>query len=238
MARAFAVDKEAVLAENSLLRGLAPSDRKSLAERAQLSRFEADGVIFQHGDPGDGMAAVVRGRVKIRCHSIDGKELVLNIVKPGEVFGEIALLDGEPRTADAVAMESCELLILRRADFLPFLETHPHVAQTLIAVLCQRLRHTSSHLEDALFLEVPARLARALLHLAQGLGIPAKAGVCIDLRLSQQQLGAIVGITRESVNKWLGEWQKAGWISVRQGYVTLLDTAALAGLSGEAGLSK
>lgn len=233
MARPFPIDKDAILAGNWLLRGLAPPDRQALAAYAQPVRFDAGAVIFQHGDPGDSLMAVVRGRVKICRHSIDGKELVLNFIKPGEVFGEIALLDGEPRTADAVAMETCELLVLRRGDFVPFLARHPHVAERLIALLCQRLRRTSTHLEDTLFLEAPARLARALLNLAEGLGIPAKSGVCIDIRLSQQQLGAVVGLTRESVNKWLGEWQRAGWITIKQGYVTVLDRPALAGLAGE-----
>jgi CRP-like cAMP-binding protein len=233
MARQIPLDKDAILAANALLGSLAPTDRHALANYAQPVRHAADEVIFQHGDPGDSMMAVVRGRVKICRYSLDGKELVLNIIKPGEVFGEIALLDGEPRTADAVAMETCDLLILRRGDFLPYLERHPHVAQRVIGVLCQRLRRTSSHFEDSMFLEAPARLARALLHLAEILGVAAKGGVCIDIRLSQQQLGAIVGLTRESVNKWLGEWQRAGWIAVKQGYVTLLDASALAGLAGE-----
>jgi len=233
MARAIPIDKEAILAANALLGSLTPKDRQALASYAQPVRHAADEVIFQHGDPGDSMMAVVRGRVKICRYSLDGKELVLNIIKPGEVFGEIALLDGAPRTADAVAMETCDLLTLQRGDFLPYLERHPQVAQRVIGVLCQRLRRTSSHFEDSMFLEAPARLARALLHLAEALGIAAKGGVCIDIRLSQQQLGAIVGLTRESVNKWLGEWQRAGWIAVKQGYVTLLDAPALVGLAGE-----
>ncbi len=233
MARAIPLDKEAIIAQNSLLKALAPADRRALAGYAQPARFDADGIIFQHGDPGESMMAVVRGRVKICSHSIDGKELVLNIIKPGEVFGEIALLDGAARTADAVALETCDLLVLRRSDFLPFLERHPDVARRVIAVLCQRLRRTSAHLEATLFLEAPARLARALLNLAEALGVPAKSGVCIDIRLSQQQLGAIVGITRESVNKWLGEWQRAGWISIKQGYVTIVEATTLAALAGE-----
>ncbi|MBW7851984.1 MAG: Crp/Fnr family transcriptional regulator [Rhodospirillales bacterium] len=234
MARAFPIDKEAILARNALLGSLDPADRARLADYAVVVRHEADAVIFQRGDPGDGMMAVVRGRVKICNHSADGKELVLNILKPGDVFGEIALLDGEPRTADAVAMETCELLILERRHFLPFLDRHPRVAQRLLAVLCQRLRRTSTHFEDAIFLDVPARLARALLQLASAFGIPAKAGVCIDLKLSQQQLGSVVGVTRESVNKYLGEWQKAGWIAIRNGYITVADAASLGALAGDA----
>ena len=234
MARALTIDKHAILGGNSLLRHLDPADRARLADYAKLARHEADAVIFQRGDNGEGMMAVVRGRVKIRNHSVDGKELVLNILKPGDVFGEIALIDGQPRTADAVAMETCDLLVLERRDFLPFLDKHPRVARRLLDVLCARLRRTSAHFEDTVFLDAAARLARTLLHLTRAFGIPAKSGVCIDIKLSQQQLGAIVGLTRESVNKHLGDWQKAGWIAVKQGYITLADAAALAAVAGEA----
>lgn len=233
MARAFPIDKDSILAGNSLLRHLDPADRSLLAGYARHVRYDAEAVIFQRGDPGDSMMAVVRGRVKICCHSIDGKELILNIIKPGEVFGEIALLDGEARTAAAVALENCDLLVLDRRDFLAFLDRHPAVARQLLSVLCRRLRRTSAHLEDLMFLDVPARLARTLLHLAQAFGIAARTGTCIDIRLSQQQLGAITGITRESVNKHLGHWQKAGWISLNRGYVTVIDAQALAALAGE-----
>lgn len=232
MARAFAIDRQAVLAENSLLRHLEAADRARLAEYAQIARFGADEVIFQRGDPGDSMMAVVTGRVKICAHSEDGKELILNIIKPGEVFGEISLIDGEPRTADAAALEPSQLLVLERRDFQRHLEQNPRVAQRLLAILCQRLRRTSAALEESLFLEVPARLARVVLHLAQAYGIPAKGGTCIDVKLSQGQLGAIAGITRESVNKQLGLWREAGWVSVRNGYLTVMAAAALAELAG------
>lgn len=231
MARVFPIDRQAVLAENSLLKDLDPADRARLAEYAQLVRFGADAVIFQRGDPGSGMLAVVSGRVKICAHSLDGKELILNIIKPGEVFGEIALIDGEPRTADAVALEPCQVLVLERRDFQRYLEQNPRVAGRMLSILCQRLRRTSAALEESLFLEVPARLARVLLHLAGAFGIPARSGVCIDIRLSQQQLGSIAGITRESVNKQLALWQKAGWIALRNGYVTVVDLPAVAELA-------
>jgi CRP-like cAMP-binding protein len=233
MARAFAVDKAALLAENSLLKHLDAADRARLAEYAAMVRHEADAVLFQRGDPGSSMMAVVRGRVKICTHSIDGKELILNIIKPGEVFGEIALIDGAPRTADAVTLETCELLVLERRDFQRHLDANPKVACRLLEVLCRRLRRTSAALEEQLFMEVPGRLARVLLHLAEAHGVPAKAGRCIDVRLSQQQLGSLTGITRESVNKQLGLWRSEGWIAVKGGYVTVIDAAALAALAGE-----
>jgi CRP/FNR family cyclic AMP-dependent transcriptional regulator len=232
MARAFVIDRQAILAENSLLKHLEDADRARLAEYAQMVRYAADSVIFQRGDPGDSMMAVITGRVKICIHSLEGKELILNIIKTGEVFGEISLIDGEPRTADAVALENCQLLVLERRDFQRHLDENPRMAGRLLAILCQRLRRTSAHLEESLLLEVPARLARVLLHLSHAYGIPAKSGVCIDVKLSQQQLGSIAGITRESVNKQLGLWQKAGWITVRSGYVTVLEPDSLAQLSG------
>ncbi len=231
MARAFPPDKAALLADNSLLRHLDPADRARLAGYAQHVHHAAETVIFQRGDSGDAMMAVARGRVKICCHSSEGKELILNIIRPGEVFGEIALIDGEPRTADAVALEVCDLLVLYRRDFLAFLDGHPRVAERLLWVLCQRLRRTSAQLEDTLFCDVPARLARCLLHLAQAFARPTPTGICINIKLSQQQLGAIAGITRESVNKQLGLWQKAGWIAMTRGYITVIEAPSLAAMA-------
>jgi CRP-like cAMP-binding protein len=233
MARAFAVDKAALLAENPLLKHLDPADRARLAEYAAQVRHPAGAVLFQRGDDGGSMWALLRGRVKICIHSADGRELILNIIKPGEVFGEISLIDGAPRTADAVALETCDLLVLERRDFQRHLDDNPRVAKRLLEVLCRRLRRTSAALEEQLFLEVPGRLARVLLHLAEVHGIPAKAGVSIDVKLSQGQLGAIAGITRESVNKQLGLWNREGWIASRNGYITVIDALALAALAGE-----
>ncbi|HYD30890.1 MAG TPA: cyclic nucleotide-binding domain-containing protein, partial [Azospirillaceae bacterium] len=134
----IAFDKELVLAGHFLLKHLGRDDLKRLAAAATLAHYPSNGVIFQKGDPGDSLMAVIRGRVKICCHSADGKELVLNIINRGGVFGEIALLDGEPRTADAVALEEADLLLLRRSQFLPYLEAHPDLALRLMGVLCKR----------------------------------------------------------------------------------------------------
>lgn len=224
----IAFDKELVLAGHFLLRHLSPEERQRLAAAATLAHYPARAVIFQKSDPGDSMMAVIRGRVKICTHSADGKELVLNIINRGGLFGEIALLDGEPRTADAVALEETDLLVLSRAQFVPFLEAHPGVALRLMAVLCARLRQTSEHLEDTLFLEAPSRLARWLLRLGEAFGRPAGDGLRLDIRLSQQQLGSLVGLSRESINKHLGEWQRGGLIAVSGGHIVLRDRDALA----------
>lgn len=227
----IAFDKELVLAGHFLLKHLEREELKRLAASARLSHHPRNATIFQKGDPGDSMMAVIRGRVKICSHSLDGKELVLSIVNKGGVFGEIALLDGEPRTADAVALEETDLLVLDRSQIMPLLNGRPDVAFRIIGVLCKRLRATSEHLEDTLFLEASSRFARALKRLGAAFGKPGADGVKLDIKLSQQQLGCLVGVSRESVNKLLNEWQRAGVIQMTSGYITILDAGALEELS-------
>jgi CRP-like cAMP-binding protein len=220
-------DKEAVLAGHFLLRHLTRDELRQIAASATVTYHSPRETIFQKGDPGDSMMAVIRGRVKICTHSSDGKELVLNIIDRGGLFGEIALLDGEPRTADAVALDETDLLVLERRRLLPFLAAHPETTLRLISVICKRLRQTSEHLEEVLFLEAPSRVACWLLRLSETFGKPAPAGVRLDIRLSQQQIGSLVGVSRESINKHLGDWQKIGCIAVDGGFITITDKERL-----------
>jgi CRP/FNR family cyclic AMP-dependent transcriptional regulator len=125
--------------------------------------------------------------------------------------------------------QSARLNGLFRAD--PFLAANPEVTNRLFSVLCQRLRQTSEHLEDTLFLEAPSRLARGLLRLAEAFGKPTPNGLRVDIKLSQQQIGSLVGISRESINKHLGEWSQAGYVSVQSGIVTIHDRGALEGIT-------
>ena len=219
----IAFDKERVLASHFLLQHLKPEELKRFAATATLANHQAQSVIFQKGDPGSSMMAVIRGRVKICARSVDGKELVINILRKDDLFGEIALLDGEPRTADAVALEETDLLVLERSKFIPILMDNPDIALRLLSFMCQRLRITNEHLEDALFLEAPARLARCLLRLVPSHGKPAQSGVLLDVKLSQQQLAGLVGLSRERVNKQLKEWERDGLLSFEKGFVTLHD---------------
>ena len=220
--------KEAALASHYLLRHLRPEELRRLAAAAQVTRHPRHATIFQKGDPGSSMMAVLRGRVKISTYSNDGKELVLNIIDQGGVFGEIAVLDGRPRTADAIALEETDLLVLERSQLLPALTGNPEVAARLLAVLCQRLRQTSEHLEDALLREAPSRLARGLLRLAETFGRPVPGdGVRLNIKLSQQQIGSLIGASRESVNKHLNDWQRAGHLAMDGGFIVIRDRAIL-----------
>ncbi|HEX6111848.1 MAG TPA: Crp/Fnr family transcriptional regulator [Geminicoccaceae bacterium] len=227
MAANATIDKRSLLANLPLFGKLAPEELDRLVAYMRLVRYPARTVLFRKGDPGSNMMVVVRGRVKVCSHSEDGKELVLNLINPGEVVGEIALLDGADRTADAVTLTDTELLVLERRDFVPFLQRHPDACMRLFAVLCERLRRTSELLEEALFLEGSSRLAKRLAHLAEVFGKPVPGGVRIDIPLSQQQLGSMVGMSRESMNKQLKQWRQEGLIRVEEGRYILTDLEAL-----------
>src|SRR5688572_1826425 len=157
----------AALAQVKLFAGLAAEDLVALAANLQRRRYGKGQFIFQQGDPGLCLYLVESGKVKIASFSSEGKGLVLNLFGPGDFFGELALLDGEPRSADAVAQEPCQLLLLQRDDFMHFLEARPHVAIKLLATVSRRLRHTTQQAEDIIFFDLPARLARVLLELAE-----------------------------------------------------------------------
>src|SRR5215468_2026407 len=146
-----------------LFREVVAVDKDALLSRARLRRFGAGETIFLMGSPGDSMMAVLNGNVRISVPAVDGREIVLAILHENEVFGEIAMLDGKERTADARAMTPCTLAILERRDVLAFLDRHPHVWPKLVEVLCTRLRNTDQHIAELALLELPARLAKALL---------------------------------------------------------------------------
>ena len=227
MATAQSLDKRKLLENHVLLGQLSSGDLDKLVSYARVVRYRADETIFMKGSPGTGMMAVIAGRVKITAPSPDGKEVILNLINPGEIFGEIALLDGKERTADAVALTDCELLVLERRDFLPFLNARPELCVRLLAILCERLRRTSEQVEEILFLELPGRFARSLLRLTQSHGEKVGGGVRITLPLSQREFGEMVGISREGINKQLHVWQREGWLTLDKGEIVIRNLAAL-----------
>jgi CRP-like cAMP-binding protein len=222
-----AFDKRDLLAGSPLFGQFRPDELNRLVSFLRVAHYPARRVLFRKGDPGTNMMVVLEGRVQICTHSEEGREFVVNIINPGEVFGEIALLDGSDRTADAVTMDRCELMILERRDFVPFLRDHPDACMRLLEVLCQKLRWTTGVLEAALFLEGASRLARVMVHLASLYGQPVDHGVEIRIRLSQQQLANMVGMSRESINKQLGQWRDDGIVAIDDGRITITDLDAL-----------
>lgn len=216
-------EKRQIFERNFLLGKLSGSEIDALVNYSRLERYAAGHEIFAKGSPGNSMMLVLRGSVRISSISLAGKEIVLNIINPGEIVGEIALLDGGERTGDATAIDDCELLVLNRRDFLPFLANHADICLMLIRILCQRLRQTSEQVEDVLFRHIEARIAKALLHLAERADRPNAT----ELHLSQSELGHIVGGSRESVNKELQAMQKAGLIDLAKGSIVIRDAEAI-----------
>lgn len=215
-----------VLGECVLFHGLEPEERNTLFARVRVRSFAAGETIFLMGSMGDSLMAVLSGSVRISVPSPDGKEIVLAIIPPREVFGEIALLDGKERTADARAIGACSLALLERRDVLSFLNNHPKVWPKMVEVLCARLRNTDQHIAEIALLELPARLAKALLRLSNGENGPANRGA-LQIQLSQRELGNMCGASRESINKCLRGWQRRGIVQVEEGAVTVTNRTAL-----------
>jgi CRP/FNR family transcriptional regulator, cyclic AMP receptor protein len=221
----MALSVQTILERNRLFRGLSAATIQQIAALAIRRPYEQDAIVFSQGDPGDSLYGVVTGKVRISASTREGKEMFLNIMEPGDTFGEIALLDGNPRTATATTTATCELMIIPRAQFLALLQREPTVAIHLLQLLCQRIRWTSGQAEDSALLTVPNRLARRLLSLARLHGQPSPTG--IQLVISQEEMGRFLGISRQAVNQYLQEWRAKGWVDVGRGKVTVLDESAL-----------
>jgi CRP-like cAMP-binding protein len=214
----------------SLFADLSPEQLGKIAALTQVRSYPARTAVVNQGEPARSLFGIMHGRLKVASSGPDGRDTVLGIMAEGEIFGEVALLDGGARSATCTTIEPCELLVLDRQPFMDLLETSPAIAVKLLDVLAKRLRRLSQRSENAAFLDVPTRLARALLDLAarfgERLAKPA-SGVYISLKLSQQELGDLVSATRESVNKHLGEWSRQGLLNVREGRLIIADMDGL-----------
>lgn len=199
-----------------------------LAGLARPHRHGKEHVIFNEGDPGTALYLIVKGRVKIGQSSPDGKERILALLGPGDVFGDLALLDGGPRSADAVVAEDAELLVIPRQEFMTFVLEQPQVAMRLLVVLSQRLRRTNLLVHDAAFFDVRGRLARVLLELARADGEAEPGGALLCPQLTQSDLAGMVGVTRESINKWLRYYERSGIVLRRRGRLVVVDPQRLA----------
>ncbi len=179
------------------------------------------------GDPGTCLFAVHSGTVEISVPSIDGRNAVVNLIKEDEIFGEIALLDGRPRTADAVAFVDCTLMVIDRRDFLPLLREQPDIAVKLLEILCARVRRTTEQVEELMFLNLRGRLAKTLLRLSDAASPPGQ------LAITQRELSEIAGLSREEVNKQLQVWSKDALVRLERGGIFVLKRAALADVVAE-----
>lgn len=212
---------------SDVFRELEGGDIEALAAAARSRGVAPREVLFRKGDPADRLYGVLSGSLRAVALSPEGRELVLRIMGPGELIGEVALLAGGGRTATVVAQESSELLVIERAALFALLEQRPRVARTVLLGLAKRLRALTQEFEDAYFLGLPQRLAKKLLALGAAHGRAERDGQRIGLRLSQEELGTLVGTSRESINKQLRAWQEAGLVRHEAGFVTVLDDKGL-----------
>lgn len=204
-----------------LFASLADADIGALMAVARKRTFRNGEVIFHRDDPGQVMYIIKEGKVKICLISPDGQEISLVVYGKGDCFGEFAIIDGLPRSADAVAMEKVECYSLQRSDFHKTIMKNPQIAIQVMEVLSKRLRTTDQMIEDLIFLDVYGRVAKKLLELADTHGTRVGDGIRIEVRLTQQELASMVGASRESVNKVLGYFTDKQYMSTDKHRITL-----------------
>ena len=230
-ARPFASSKLSVLRKHPYFADLEPEAFEQLCRYAKHATLKRGASIFSKGDPGNSLVAVISGTVKISVSSADGRSAILNLIGPGEIFGEIAVLDDQPRTADATANTNCEIFVIDRREFLPFVRSQPALAMKFIELLCARLRWTSDQVEQVILQNLPGRLASALIRLTEK-HKTAPGGRSIAI--TQQEISEMVGMTRESINKQLRAWAARNWVRLEHGAIVVLDVEMLQELA-EAG---
>ncbi len=209
------------LKQVSLFASLGDEDIRALAAVAKRRTFRTGEVIFHRDDPGQVLYVIKEGKVKICLISPDGQEISLVVFGKGECFGELALLDGLPRSADAIALEKAECYTLQRSDFHNAIMKNPKIAIEVLEVLSKRLRSTDQQVEDLIFLDVYGRVAKKLLELGDSHGTKVEDGTRIEVRLTQQELASMVGASRESVNKVLGYFTDKKFISTDRHRITI-----------------
>jgi CRP/FNR family transcriptional regulator, cyclic AMP receptor protein len=196
---------------------------RALMESMTASRLERGDVLFREGDRGDRLYVIGEGKIKLGLTSNDGRENLLAILGPGEMFGELSLFDPGPRTATATAVAETQLIALGHEDLTSFLSGRPAVAATMLAALARRLRRTNETLSDLVFTDVPGRVAKALLDLSVRFGRSSEDGILVAHDLTQEELAQLVGASRETVNKALADFATRGWIKLEARAVVLID---------------
>ena len=215
-----------ILRRAPLFAGLRPDALDGLAAQLRRHTFKRGTMIFHKDQTGDALYVIESGRVRIFLPTESGTELTVEVSGPGDVFGELALLDGRPRSASAEALEDTTTFTLTREEFKAHLAATPQLAVALIELLSTRLRHVTEYAESLAHLDVHARLARTLLEMADRYGVK-RNGIEIDLDLTQADLATMVGATRERVNRALAAFRAQGLLELRGRKIALLDTTRL-----------
>jgi CRP/FNR family transcriptional regulator, cyclic AMP receptor protein len=220
-------DVKSILRQTDLLRSASDEVIDAVATASQLRAFRRGQMVFTRGDPSDTLFVVISGRVKVVVRSADGGELTLTIIQPGGVFGELGLADGGPRSADADALDECQLLLVPLETVQSICAREPSVAQALLNSTTATLRRLTEAASDLVFLDLPRRVAKVLLSL------PRDGDGVIRPALSQEELAHQAGGTRQSINATLRGFERRGWIEVHDRVVTIRQASALRRFAGE-----
>jgi CRP/FNR family cyclic AMP-dependent transcriptional regulator len=224
-------DKRAILRDHYLFAKLTPQQIDRLSACIVTKSVKRGTNICAKGDPGTSLFAIGSGTVRISVPSVEGKDAVVNVLSKGAIFGEIACLGGHPRTADVTASTDCELYVIERRDFLPVMREEPEIALRIIEILCSRVRRTTEQAEEVMFLDLPSRLAKALMRLLEeGAGSQERR-----ISITQKDLGNIIGMSRESVNKQLRLWEQKNWVRLERNAVVILAPDRLAAIAEDGG---
>ena len=216
-------DAEVVLRRAPLFDGLDEESARALRRQMSDVKLSRGEHLFLEGDPGDRLYVVLDGKIKLTRAAADGRENLLSVLGPGEMFGELSLFDPRPRTMSASAVTDVRLAALAHDDLRTWLTAHPDVAMHLLAALARRLRRTNEVLSDLVFTDVPGRVAKALLDLAARFGTEQEDGLQVNHDLTQEELAQLVGASRETVNKALADFVARGWIQLHPKSVLLID---------------
>lgn len=222
----FAVE---ALGRCRLFAGLGPEALEAIARSLRIRRFRRGEVLFHEGDPGDALFIIASGAVKVVVPSEEGEEAILATLKRGDFLGELALLDGAPRSASAIALEATDALTLPRDQFRALADAEPAIRGALLEAMARELRRLTKHVAELHFLDLTGRLAARLVRLAEEHGERFPDGsVRLDAPLTQSDLAAMIGATRQSVNKLLGEFEEEGLLRLERDSIVVADVPALA----------
>lgn len=215
-----------VLARAGIFQGVQPSAVAALAKQLEPVSFSRGQVVFTEGEPGDTLFIITTGKVKIGRKTADGRESLITLMGPSDMFGELAIFDPGPRTSTVTALTDVQAVTMDRNALRSWIADEPEIAEQLLRVLARRLRRTNDNLSDLIFTDVPGRVAKQLLHLAQRFGTREGNSLRVNHELTQEEIAQLVGSSRETVNKALADFAQRGWIRV-QGKSILIDNAEL-----------
>jgi CRP/FNR family cyclic AMP-dependent transcriptional regulator len=201
-----------ILARSGLVRSVEPGAVSELAKYLHPVDFPRRHTVFVEGRPGDRLYIIISGKVKIDRRSSDGRQNILTIMGPSDMFGELSIFDPGPRTSSAVTITKVRAMSMDRDALKAWITDHPEISEHLLRVLARQLRRTNDNIADVIFTDVPGRVAKQLLHLAQRFGTPEGGAVRVTHDLTQHEIAQLVGATRETVNRALVEFTQRGWI--------------------------